>query len=117
MRISVPSANTNVKSPSRWTMACFTMTVHMVSSQASSIADVFAHPICTGFNPKLLVDYPMIDLQKCDALLGDSRYVILEDVNTDCAMIKELAPSCPVQYDSTGYSWNNERHDEEYCIW
>ena len=32
-------------------------------------------------------------------------------------MIKELASSCPVQYDSTGYSWNNEGHDEEYCIW
>ena len=87
------------------------------SSNLQSIADVFAHPICTGFNPKLLVDYPMINLQKCDALPGDSSYVILEDVHTECAMITELAPSCPVQYDSTGYSWNNERHDEEYCIW
>ena len=87
------------------------------SGNLQSIADVFAHPICTGFNPKLLVDYPMINLQKCDALPGDSSYVILEDVHTECAMIKELVPICPVQYDSTGYNWNNERHDEEYCIW
>ena len=60
--------------------------------------------MCTGFNPKLLVDYPMINLQKCDALPGDSSYVILEDVNAGCAMIKELVPICPVQYGSTGYS-------------
>lgn len=87
------------------------------NSNLQSIADVFAHPICTGFNPKLLVDYPMIDLQKCDTLPGGSSYVILEDVNTECAMVKELASACPIQYDNTGYSLNNERHDEEYCIW
>lgn len=67
------------------------------NSNLQSIADVFAHPICAGFNPKLLVDYPMIDLQKCDALPGGSSYVILEDVNTECAMIKDLASSCSVQ--------------------
>ena len=67
------------------------------SGNLQSLADVFTHPICTGFNPELLVDYPMINLQKCDALPGGSSYVILEDVHTECAMITELASSCPVQ--------------------
>ena len=39
----------------------------------------------------------MIDLQKRNALPGNSSYVILEDVNTECAMIKKLAPIYPVQ--------------------
>ena len=96
---------------------CHPLEILYNSHVLEGVAENFAHPKCTGFNPKLLVDYPIEYLHDYEYNIGENSFIILEDVLSDLEKFDCIRTASLIQYDTTGYEWKGKRYDEDYCIW
>ena len=83
--------------------------------ELTAVADRYAHPHTQGYDPKIYVDYPVYTADKVPDHIF-SHHLILFDRTCDNAYVRRFQDELPVQYDSTGFTYQGKRYEGGYII-
>ncbi len=77
-------------------------------------AQNFAHPNCSGFDPRIYVDYPILDIRKYPGIRNTNLIII--DCNIEHFYLEHLRGLCPITMEEDHFSYMGEQFYGDYCI-